>query len=164
MPQDVLGDPGAVPLGVLGQTLYPGLALLYRTHTPQQGLVNEPVTPADKRCSHVRTKLRYNEDSQYCIVVLFNDPVSVRQKNTGHLTIPMQRRLLSNAQGFKDFWKTSKPCHVGIHWIALTEYSHMNTHLPGFQSFFSIFASFCIGQISHHQHKGYVTFYSHKIT
>ena len=31
----------------------------------------------------------------------------------------------------------------------------MSTHLPGFQSFFRFFASFCIGQISHHQLKGY---------
>ena len=32
------------------------------------------------------------------------------------------------------FWKTSKPCHVGIHWIALAEYSQMSSHMPGFQS------------------------------
>ena len=38
------------------------------------------------------------------------------------------RPLLSKAQGCKDFWKPSKPCHVGIHWIALTEYSQMSTH------------------------------------
>ena len=35
-------------------------------------------------------------------------------------------------QGRKDFRKPSKPCHVGIHWIALTEYSQMSTHVPGF--------------------------------
>ena len=29
--------------------------------------------------------------------------------------------------------KTSKPCHIGIHSIALTEYSQMSAHLPGFQ-------------------------------
>ena len=29
----------------------------------------------------------------------------------------------------------------------------MITHMPGFHSFFSFFASFCIGQISHQQHK-----------
>ena len=45
-------------------------------------------------------------------------------------------------------------CDVGIHWIALAEYSHMSMHMPGFQSFFCFFASFCIGQISHHQHEG----------
>ena len=50
--------------------------------------------------------------------------------------------------------KTPKPCHVGIHWIALTEHSQMSTHMPGFQSFFGFFASFCIGKISHQQHKG----------
>ena len=31
------------------------------------------------------------------------------------------------------FWKTSKPSHVGIHWIALTEYSQMSIHMPGFE-------------------------------
>ena len=30
----------------------------------------------------------------------------------------------------------------------------MSTHLPGFQLFFRILASFCIGQSSHQQHKG----------
>ena len=66
----------------------------------------------------------------------------------------MLRLFSSKAQGRKDFRKPSKPCHVGIHWIALAEYSQMSTHVPGFQSFFRFFASFCIGQISHHQHKG----------
>ena len=66
----------------------------------------------------------------------------------------MLRLLTSKAQGHKDFWKSSKPYHVGIHWIALTEYSQMSTHMPWFQSFFSVFASFCIGKINHHQHKG----------
>ena len=39
-----------------------------------------------------------------------------------NLTLPMLRLLTSKAQGHKDFWKTSKPCHVGIHHIALAEY------------------------------------------
>ena len=54
----------------------------------------------------------------------------------------------------KDFWRPSKPCHVGIHWLALAEYSPMSTHVPGVQSFFRFFAWFWIGKISHHQHKG----------
>ena len=28
-----------------------------------------------------------------------------------------------------------KPCHVGIHHIALAEYSQVSTHMPGFQLF-----------------------------
>ena len=52
------------------------------------------------------------------------------------LTLPIQRLLSSKALGRKYFWKPSKPCHVGIHWIALAEYSQMSTHVPGFQSFF----------------------------
>ena len=70
------------------------------------------------------------------------------------LTTPMLRLLSPNAQERKDFWKPSKPCHVGIHWKALAEYSQMSTHMPGFQWFFRIFALFCIGQLSHQQHKG----------
>ena len=70
------------------------------------------------------------------------------------LTLPMMRLLLSKTHKCKDFWKPSEPCHVGIHWKALTEYFQMSTHLPGFQSFFRFFASFRIGQISHQQHKG----------
>ena len=32
----------------------------------------------------------------------------------------------------------------------------MSTHVPGFQSFFRLLASFCIGQIIHKQHKDYI--------
>ena len=32
----------------------------------------------------------------------------------------------------------------------------MSTHMPGFQSFFRFFASFCIGHMSHQQYKGLV--------
>ena len=40
------------------------------------------------------------------------------------LTLQMLRVLLPKAQGCKYFWKTSKPCHVGIHWIAIAECTH----------------------------------------
>ena len=71
------------------------------------------------------------------------------------LTLPMLRLPSSKAQGRNDFRKPSKPCQVGIHLKALTEYSQVSTHMPGFQSFFFRFlASFRIGQIGHHQHKG----------
>ena len=52
------------------------------------------------------------------------------------------------------FKKPSKPCLAGIHWKALNEYSQMSTHLPRFQAFSGMFASFCIGQSSHQQCKG----------
>ena len=42
-----------------------------------------------------------------------------------------------------------KPFHVGIHWIVHIEYTQMRNHVPGFQSSFRFFASFCNGQISH---------------
>ena len=64
------------------------------------------------------------------------------------LALPMLRLLSSNAQGCKYFWKPSKPCHVGVHWIALTEYSQMSTYMLGFQWLFRIFTLFYIGQLS----------------
>ena len=40
-----------------------------------------------------------------------------------YLSLQMLRLLSSKTQGRKDFRKkTFKPCHVGIHWIGLTEY------------------------------------------
>ena len=48
----------------------------------------------------------------------------------------------------KDFWKISKPCHVGIHCIALAEYSHMSTHMPGFRSFFNFLHSFLLAELA----------------
>ena len=36
--------------------------------------------------------------------------------------------------------------------------TQISTHVSRFQSFFRLFASFCIGQISRHQHKGCLTF------
>ena len=71
------------------------------------------------------------------------------------LSLSMLRLLLSEAQELKNLWKSSKPCHLGIHWKALIAYSQMSTHLPGFRSFFSFFTLFCFDQISHQQHKGY---------
>ena len=45
----------------------------------------------------------------------------------------MERLLSPKAQGRNFFWKTSNPCHVGIHFIALAEYYQMSTDVPGFQ-------------------------------
>ena len=49
------------------------------------------------------------------------------------LTLTLLRLLSSKGQGPKDFLKPFKPCHVGIYWIALTEYSQMITLVLGFQ-------------------------------
>ena len=47
----------------------------------------------------------------------------------------MLKLLSLKAKAYKDFCKPFKPCHVGIHWIALTGYSRMSTHMSRFQSF-----------------------------
>ena len=64
-------------------------------------------------------------------------------------SLGMERANPSNAvttfsqrQRRKDFQKPSKPYHVGIHWIALAEYSQMSTNMPVFQSCFSFFCIF----------------------
>ena len=48
----------------------------------------------------------------------------------GHfkLTLPMliKATFVKNIRTQR-FWQLSKPCHVGIHWIAFTEYSLMST-------------------------------------
>ena len=49
------------------------------------------------------------------------------------LTLQMLRLFSSKAQERNNFCKPSKPCHVGIYWIALAQYSQMSTHVPGFQ-------------------------------
>ena len=74
-------------------------------------------------------------------------------KNCLMILVNVLRLLLSKVIGHKTIGKISNPCHVGIHWKALTEYSLMSTYVPGFQSFFR-FWSFCFGQINHQQHKG----------
>ena len=64
------------------------------------------------------------------------------------LTLPMLSLLSSKEQGRKDFWKPSKPCHVGINWIALIEDSQMSTHVPGFQSFFRFLQHFVLAKLA----------------
>ena len=42
------------------------------------------------------------------------------------LTLTMRRLLSSKVQGRTDFWKSSKPCHVGTHLICPDEYCQMS--------------------------------------
>ena len=46
---------------------------------------------------------------------------------------------MSKAQHTNNFCDPCKPCHVGIHWKALTVYHQMSTNVPGFQSFYTLF-------------------------
>ena len=64
------------------------------------------------------------------------------------LTLPMLSLLSSKTQGCNDFCKPSQPCYVGIHWIALAEYSQMSTHVPRFQSFFRFLHHFLLGKLA----------------
>ena len=55
------------------------------------------------------------------------------------ITLTMLRLLSSKAQGCKDYRRPSKPCHIGIHWIALAE--HSDEYLCARVSI--IFSDFC---------------------
>ena len=64
------------------------------------------------------------------------------------LTLPVLRLLSSKAQGCKDFWKQSKPCHVGNHGKRFAEHSHMSTHVPGLQSFSGFLHHFVLAKLA----------------
>ena len=64
----------------------------------------------------------------------------------------MLRLLSFKAQRREDFSSQSKPCHIGIHWIALAE--DLYEYLCAMVSvIFQALASFRNGQIIHQQHK-----------
>ena len=56
--------------------------------------------------------------------------------------------MLYKAHIGKDFWKLSKPCHVGIYWIAPAEYYQMSTYVPGFQSFSEFLHHFVLAKLA----------------
>ena len=59
----------------------------------------------------------------------------------------MLRLLSSKAQTCKDFWKPYKPCHVGIHYTALAEYSQMSSPIcQGFSHFLGFLHHFALGK------------------
>ena len=65
------------------------------------------------------------------------------------ISLSMLRLLSSKAQDLKNFfYKSSKSCHVGIHWKALSECSQMSTHLPGFRSFFRFWHHFVMAKLA----------------
>ena len=65
-----------------------------------------------------------------------------------YLTLRMLRLFSSNAQGRKKIWKPSKPCHVGIHWIALAEHSQISTHVPGYSRFSGFWHHFILAKLA----------------
>ena len=49
---------------------------------------------------------------------------------------------------FNPSYAEANTCHVGIHWIALAEYSLMSTHVSGFQSFFRLLHHFVLATLA----------------
>ena len=60
----------------------------------------------------------------------------------------MLRLLSAKAQERKDFWKPFKPCHFGIHWIALAENSKMSTICQGFNHFAGFLHHFVLAKLA----------------
>ena len=70
------------------------------------------------------------------------------------LTLPMLRLLQPKNKDANTCENHLNPVIlVFIGWLSTT-YSQISTHMLGFWTFFRFFASFCIGQNSHQQHKG----------
>ena len=76
-----------------------------------------------------------------------NNPHAI---NGVHLTLNPSNAESTFVQStrMQNLWKASKPCHVGIHWIALHEYSQMSTYMPGFQSFFRFLHHFVLAKLA----------------
>ena len=72
-------------------------------------------------------------------------PVNGVTNNATPLTLPMPRLISFKMQKTQ---KPSKPCHGGIHWIALVAYSQMSTHVPGFRSFFRFLHTFVLAKLA----------------
>ena len=64
------------------------------------------------------------------------------------LTLTILRLTFVKSTRLQRFLKSSKPCHVGIHWIAFAEHSQMSTHLPRFPSFFRFLHHFVMTKLA----------------
>ena len=75
--------------------------------------------------------------------------MSEMKRNRGNFhRMKLNRKIrynLTNLHNYNHNKWPYKPCHVGIHWKALAEHYQMSINVPGFQSYFRLFASFCIG-------------------
>ena len=92
------------------------------------------------KVSYLMKKSGNKEDNNGCcdFAVSFHDKRLIemsakRETCAWILNFSMLRLLLTRVQGCKELSKPSKPCHVGIHWKALDEFSQRSTHLTGFQ-------------------------------
>ena len=117
------------------------------SYTGSQNSVR-PLWPLSSQHARWRQEKQLALPWQMNVSVKFN-PLMLTAAKTSHRdakvwTLPMLRLLSSKAQEQIYLWKTSKLGHVGIHWIALAEYSQMSTRVPGFQSFFRFFTFYVL--------------------
>ena len=89
------------------------------------------------RTPHPLPPQKDNYSSCTCTIVVSLHHRASLISPTIALTLPMLRLLSANAERCKDFETNIN--RFGINWIALSEYSHMSTHVPGFQSLFQVY-------------------------
>ena len=99
-----------------------------------------PMRQAFRYCIGRETSILYR--STKTIKMLMPSIQYCRKMNIFNTTLSMLRLLSSKAQERRYLSEPFKPCHVGIHWIALAESSQMSTHFPVFLSFFNFFHFF----------------------
>ena len=75
----------------------------------------------------VRIRSSGKNSSNLCVLVIVLNPSNA------------EATFIQSTRMQRFFGKPPKPCHIGICCKALAEYSQMGTHVPGFQSFFSVF-------------------------
>ena len=125
-----------IPRTLLIRTLQTTLLQIFcKMILNSQVIVKNSIDPDDNQHEFIISLLQSIKHTYiHCVKIMKHDSTAAI-----YLTLPMLWLLSSKLQGCKDFWKSSKPCHVGIHWIALNEYPRMRTHVPGFQSFSEFF-------------------------
>ena len=65
------------------------------------------------------------------------------------LTLSNAEATFVQSSEMERFLKPSQPCHVGIHWIALAEYSQMSTNVvPELKSFFRCLHTFILAKLA----------------
>ena len=124
----------------MSQTLY----LHQATHAADRVWVSfMVVTQSLRYCCYHHVDL----SQIYCILFIFTTSRQARSFNLSKAKATFVQNY-KDAKTFENHIKDHLPCHVGIHWKALTEYCQMSTHVPGFQSFFQLFLHYFVLAIS----------------
>ena len=82
---------------------------------PDSVLLNRVSTGSNQHANFPSLRANYWRYLTILCSLEYDTPLSIMINSSGCLTLPMLQLLSSQAQSRNDFWKPSKPCHVGIH-------------------------------------------------